>query len=361
MNRVGKLVLCAWLAVPTLVMAQDNAWEVEVHAGGLFTPDVSGGTGSLPPVGSSFTTPGGFQSRVVSSWFFGDGAQLLNGVAGSNPGFNVSQRITPLDVVLNNPLADRTGGGSFGFRVSRQLMPRIVAEFNFDYASTPFEARGGVQSGLEGTAASFAPVFEALLPAPLFVGRNPRASSSLEIGDGSEIIVTGVVRINLLTQGRIIPYAAAGAGVTNYRGEGPVAVLDGGYSFLLFGVAPFNERDTVNMRQTFEESAPVGVFGGGVNVYLTVRSGIRVDARVHLGPARDEVLLNATPVVTVTPAGSLVFSSTNPSLSFNSLAGASTTLSPSSLSGRAITDFKTFEASGTRQQVLLSVGYFYRF
>ena len=360
MNRVGKLVLCAWLAVPALVMAQDNAWEVEVHAGGLFTPDISGGTTSLPPAGGPFTTVPPFQSRQVSSWFYGDGAQLLNGVAAS-PAFLTSQRITPLDSVLNNPLADRTGGGSFGFRVSRQFMPRLVAEFNFDYASTPFEARAGVQPGLESTAASFRPVFEALLPAPLFVGRNPSASSSLEIGDGSEIVVTGVVRINLLTRGRIIPYATAGAGVTNYRGEGPVAGVDGAYSFALLGVFPFNERDTVTVRQTFDESAPVGVFGGGANVYLTARSGVRVDARVHVGPSRDEVLLNATPVVTATASGSFVFSSTNPSLSFNSLAGASVTLPPSSLSGRAITDFTTFEASGTRQQVLLSVGYFYRF
>ena len=121
---------------------------------------------------------------------------------------------------------------------------------------------------------------------------------------------------------RIIPYATAGAGVTRYRGEGPVAGMNGGYSFAARGIFPFNERDDVTVRQTFDESAPVGVFGGGVNLYLTARSGVRVDARVHVGPSRDEVLLNATPVVTATASGSFVFSATNPSLSFNSLVQA---------------------------------------
>jgi hypothetical protein len=294
----------------------------------------------------------------VSSWFFGDGAQLLNAAASASP-FTTGQRITPLDAVLNNPLADRQGGPNFGFRVSRGLTPRFVAEFNFDYASTPFEARPGVQSGLQTTAASFAPVFEAFLPSALFVGRSPSAASSLEIVDGSEIVLTGTVRINLLTQGRIIPYATAGAGVTKYQGEGPVADLNGGYSFILMGVFRFNERDDVSVRQTFDESAPVGVFGGGANLYLTARSGLRVDARVHVGPSRDEVLLSATPEVTATASGTWVFSATNPSLSFNSLDLPQ--LPPSSLSGAAIADFKTFEASGTRTQVFLSIGYFLRF
>jgi len=359
MNRQWMLVLWAVLSAPAAGMAQGNAWEVEVHGGRLFTPDITGGSGSLPAPGSPFTTTPGFGSRRVSSWFFGDGAQLLNGVA-SFPVFNTSSRITPLDPVLNNPLADRKGGGSVGFRVSRDITPRVGAEFNFDYASTPFEARASAVSGLNATSVSFRPVFEGILPAALFVGRNPNATNTIQAGDASEITGTGAVRINLLTQGRLIPYATAGAGFTRHRGDDPAATVEGGYSFQLFGVFPFNERDSVSLRQTVDETVFVGVVGGGVNAYLTQRSGIRVDIRAHLGKTTDRVLLDANPSVTTAAAASFIFSVSNPGISFSSFPQPSI-FPPSSLSGPAVDDFTTFEVSRTRRQVLLTFGYFVRF
>ncbi|HET9358995.1 MAG TPA: hypothetical protein VFO58_04560, partial [Vicinamibacterales bacterium] len=195
----------------------------------------------------------------------------------------------------------------------------------------------------------------------LFVGANPSATSSLQVDDGgSEITATGPVRFELLTRGRFTPYVTGGAGVTRLSGNGPMATVDGGYSFLFFGVFPFDEHDTVVLTQTFDELVFIGVLGGGINIAINARSGIRADARVHIGSTTDRVEMDATPRVT---PGSPIFqvaSVTTPSLSFSNIAPPNP-FPPSSLSGPAITDFTTFEASGARSQFLWSVGYYFRF
>lgn len=356
MRPANLLVLCAILSAPAAAAAQVGPWEVEVHGGTLVTPAIPSGDASLPPPGPTFLTAFGFQSRSVSSWFVGDGAQLLNDVSAA---FGSTTRITPLDPVANNPLADRKGGLNVGFRVGRRITPRLVAEFNFDYAGTSFEERAGVRSGLTATSASFGPTFLPILSPPFFfVGANPSATSSLEVEGGSEITATGTVRFDLLTRGRFTPYVTGGAGVARLSGNGPMATMNGGYSFLFFGIAPYDERDTVALTQTFDESVFIGVFGGGVNIAINPRSGIRVDARVHLGSATDRVELDATP--RVTPGGNAQISSgTTPSIAFSN--SAQPTPNPSSLSGPAIVDFTTFEASGVRTQFLWGVGYYFRF
>ena len=92
-------------------MAQGGGWEIEVHGGGSLTSSLSGGTSDLPDPGALLATRGA-PSRRISSWFFGDGSQLLNEAA-AGFGFPfppVSERITPLDSVLANPLAERQNG-----------------------------------------------------------------------------------------------------------------------------------------------------------------------------------------------------------------------------------------------------------
>jgi hypothetical protein len=359
MRYVNALALCVVLSAPAAVSAQVGPWEVEVHAGTVTMPEIPSGTSSLPPPGATFAPFPGLQSRQVSSWFVGDGAQLLNGIAAA---FGTPGRITPLDPVANNPLADRKGGLDIGFRVGRRITPRLVAEFNFDYASAPFEERAGVQTGLTATSASFGPTFSPiLLPSFVFVGANPNATSSLEVDDGgSEITATGTVRFDLLTRGRFIPYVTGGAGVTQLKGDGPTATVDGAYSFLFGGVFPFDERDAVALTQTFDESVFIGVFGGGVNIAINPRSGIRVDVRVHVGSTTDRVEMDATPRLTPATPNVQIFSGTTPSLSFSNFSQPSPA-PPSSLSGPAINDFTTFEASGVRSQFLWSVGYYFRF
>jgi hypothetical protein len=364
-------MVLAWAAVsfvPSSALAQ--RWEVEVHGGWLSVPEISGGTTSLPAPGATFTTfpgvVGGPSSRRVSSWLFGDGSQLLNSIVGSNPGFNQPQRITPLDSVLNNPLADRKSGGNVGFRVSRDLTPRFTAEFNFDYAQTPIELRAGVQSGLDTTTGSFRTVFQndLFLPPLTFVGKTVTASNSVQVEDGSEILTTGAIRVNLLTHGRFRPYVTGGAGVVKQRGSAPTASATGAYSFQLtvpgLGSFPMSERDVVAIRQTFDESMFVGLVGGGVHIPVNQRSGIRFDVRAHLGSTTDRTLVSATPNVAVAAAAFQIASFTNPSLSFSSFA-QNIPVPPSSLSGPTITDFTTFDASKTRTHTLVAFGYYFRF
>jgi hypothetical protein len=357
---VAALALAGALLTPAFAAAQ--VWEVEVHGGWLTTPEVSGGTTGLPAPGETFTTLGPFQSRRVSSWLVGDGADLMNAIASSNPGFNLPLRITPLDSVANTPLASRRSGGSAGFRVGRELTRQFVVEFNFDYASTPYEARGHVQSGLDATTSSFRTLLqnEVLLPSAIFVGKAITSSNALSVEGGSETLVTGAVRFNILTQGRLRPYVTGGGGVARYGGDSPTATAQSGYTFRFLNVSPFDERDAVVLTQTFDESGFVGLVGGGVSVYLRPTSGIRGDVRAHIGASTERVLLDATPSFTPGTPSIFFASLTSPSLSFSNFPQPSAS-PPSSLSGPAIVDFVSFESSKTKAQVTWSIGYFFRF
>ena len=132
------VLLCAVLLVPVSVTGQTGAWEIGVHAGGAFSDALGGGTGSVPGPSSPFTTVAGRPSRRVSSWFFGDGAELLNGTAAA---LGLSNRITSLDAVVTNPFAERQDGGSFGVRVSRDITSRVAAEVSVDVVSSRPEKR----------------------------------------------------------------------------------------------------------------------------------------------------------------------------------------------------------------------------
>src|SRR5580692_6056759 len=65
-----------------------HKWEIELHGGGMLATAPGDGTGALPGPGPAITTPftipaGVSTGRVVSSWYFGDGASLLNQAASS--------------------------------------------------------------------------------------------------------------------------------------------------------------------------------------------------------------------------------------------------------------------------------------
>src|SRR5262249_43327356 len=78
---------------------RDHRWEIEVHGGGMFSTNPTGGTTFLTPTGAAFTTTSFGTSRQESSFLYGDGAQLVNGfiVAASL----ASPPIAPLDGNFN--------------------------------------------------------------------------------------------------------------------------------------------------------------------------------------------------------------------------------------------------------------------
>ena len=83
---VPGLIVAGLLQGPGIAAAQpapERKWEVEVHGGGIRSTTPTDGTGALPAPGPTIpsTFVGGGATRAVSSWYFGDGAALLNQAA----------------------------------------------------------------------------------------------------------------------------------------------------------------------------------------------------------------------------------------------------------------------------------------
>ena len=109
-NRFCVLAVCLASAAASPAAAQTaGKWEIEFHGGGMLPTNPAGGTVSLPPQGELFTSvtnvpalgPAVHASRRQSSWYFGDGAILFNGLADTLVANNQAQfsgRITPLDL-----------------------------------------------------------------------------------------------------------------------------------------------------------------------------------------------------------------------------------------------------------------------
>ena len=138
---------------------QTPKWEVEIHSGGLFSTNPTGGTVGLPAPGQPFMTvpatptTAPLPSRYEPSWYFGDGTLLFNQAAialGQLP-----DQIVPLDSVLARPLGEHRGGGSVGVRVSRVLTPRVTAELSVDYGSATLRITPANREAIETTRASF--------------------------------------------------------------------------------------------------------------------------------------------------------------------------------------------------------------
>src|SRR5687768_5502532 len=75
-------------------------WEIGVYGGSAWTSLPSDGDATLPPPGPSFTTFNAIPSRRVASWFFSDGALLMNQLQATRPLPLGRSMVVPLDSVL---------------------------------------------------------------------------------------------------------------------------------------------------------------------------------------------------------------------------------------------------------------------
>ena len=345
-------------------------WEIEGHAGGAFESSAAGGTSSLPPAGAAFTTYLGLSSRRASSWYFGDGAVLMNQILASFRSITATGRITSLDPALTQAGASRSSGAGFGFRVGRAITPRFGAEFTLDAARAPLKLTDALRSSVETSRASFIDAWNdrtgVINTGGGVVFTNPSVTSVSSFDDerGRRVFATGALTVNLVTRGRLTPYVTAGAGLVANTGGAPSATVTGNYRFTsLNAAAPgtfqVDETDSVAIRIVpTRDRAPVGVFGGGVRIAGSPRWGIRADVRAYVGTNTIDTLVDATPrVATATPSG-YIASTLTPSLQFsnNPSTGQSSTLS-----GPPIAGFRTFAGSETAPHVVGSVGYFVRF
>lgn len=346
--RFAAVTLALAIAVP--VSAADRNWEVEVHGGYLLSSNPSGGAGALPGVNSS-------SAAVVPSWYFGDGALLLNQALVS---IRLNPTIVALDPVLQSAFVERRSGGSFGVRISRILNPRFSAEFALDEAFGTLAVSAASRVGFDRTRDSFVTAWNTLLS-----GRGPQTVASVAtIGDsaGRQRFATGALLINLGSGAKLKPYAAVGAGVVTNLNGAPNARLVGSYQFsfqFLPGIpilAPtFHETDTVTVRSSVG-NAFTGVLGGGFKYGLSERWGVQADVRDHLSRNNVSSTLTATPASEMLfPGGVLIIFSTPP------LRFSTSPNTPSTLGGTPVSEFTTFRGTGVRNQVKLTVGLFWKF
>jgi hypothetical protein len=315
-------------------------WEIEFH-GGIFKSHQSGTSVNLPSA-QTYSLAGsgarGLTSSRVSSWYFGDGAEIV-GLSSS------------LDPILGK-LIVRPQRQIFGIRVSRALRKRVAVEFTFD--------RGGrlaigdnALAQVESARASFYDVWKRVsVP-----GNTPSTSvSTVSRYGGHQIFTTGAILISSAKAHKVSPFLALGAGVLSSSGNTPRVTLVGSY-----GGPDAQETDTVhlNLAQT-RNHAFTGVLGAGIKIYLSRRAGIRLDARTYLYSNPITTLLYANH--TNTPDAAWVVNAMGgTSVPFLQRLTGPGISAYSTLSGPSLSGFRTFYGTGLQLQIPVTLGFFWRF
>jgi hypothetical protein len=337
-------------------------WEVEVHGGVIAGANPSDGMAGLPPAAEVFTTVTARTSRRVSSWFFGDGAALLNDV---NNALNVrTARITPLDPFLTRAATDREVGGRFGVRLGYAFTPKISAELNIDATTATLSFSEAMLTGIEASRSSFRTAWLGLISTGngvVFVEENVSAATIPSDARARQVFTTGTIKVNLRERGRLLPYVSVGGGVVSSAGVKPTIAMVGNYRFAslnVIGPGRFlvNETDTVTI-SVANRRGFASELGGGITIWTSNRSGVRADLRAFVAQNTIDLLLDANPQVALQGATGVIASATTPSVQFANL----TSSTRSSLSGPPIERFITFAGSGSQIQIAFSAGYFVRF
>jgi hypothetical protein len=264
--------------------------------------------------------------------------------------------VTPLDSLLQGFLAERERGASFGIRLRRAITRRrLGVEVAVDYERSSLVLSPSVLAGIEATRASYGPAFSALIGTGPFVAPTVTSVSTTHETEGSQILTTGALTVNLMTEGRAIPYVTAGAGFAVRTGGTPGASLEGHYQFQTLGRFPMNETDRVSLQTAVDESA-VGVFGGGLKFSLASRWGVQFDLRALISKVSIETTLDTNSRASPSAPAAAAASLSTPSLQFSN--GG---VGPSSLSGPALNGFRTFEGSSWQNRMNVSAGLFLKF
>jgi hypothetical protein len=307
---------------------------------------------TLPPAGAALVTSNPtFPSRETPSWFFGDGAALLNGV---NAAFDRSARIVPLDAAFA-PLAS-SRAPVFGVRVRRPLSARYALEASVDVQASSGVRADALPAIVEASRASFTAAFDDLLATGPFTGASVAANAATQAGSRREIALTGALVRTFRPSRALAPYVTVGGGVIAGTGSLPSAALDARYRFSVLGELPIDETDRVSFRYA-RGAAFAGVLGAGVRRDLSSTWALRVDGRVLLGPDPTRVLVDAEPSsVRGVPAG-FIESFTNPGVQFSN---DPATGRRSTLSGAGLQGFEVFKG-GFQARTLVTVGVARRF
>ena len=327
-------------------------WEVSFHGGfatGSATPD---GVSSTPPAGETFTMADGLTpTRAVSSWYFGDGASLLNQVLQFR---GVTARLDSLHLP-GWTAASRQSGLQIGARIARRVKGGVWFEGGVDLGLDPLGFDSEVRDRVENTRADFETAFKALAASAAAIIATSTVTSTADFNpNGQRLIVSGVVQYR--GDGPVMrPYLLAGMGAAAAFGDPATLTLTGTYRFTPPGQPAIEETDTV--RLGYEASGSiVWILGGGMMRDLSKSSAYRVEVRLLSSSTKLSGGLDAEPSrLTASPGGALVLNGTTPGLQFSS-----STIRPT-LSGAAIRGFDAFTGEGRAYQWVISAAYVRRF
>ena len=351
--RRNVLALLILTCTPASAAGQVPGWEIEGYGGVVAARTASEGSRTLPASGPPLVTSNPiFPSHQIPSWFFGDGASLLNGLNGE---LGAAGRITPLDAAFA-PLGSSRAGAA-GVRVRRRFSDRISAEISVDTLTASDDRISDLATAVESTRATFKTAFGDLLRTGPFSGVVvDAASTSPMAARRRDTAVTLAVSARFRPWGSLVPYATVGGGVMTGAGSLPSASLEGHYRFSILGEVPIDETDRVSLRYT-RRAAFVAVLGGGVQRDVAGRWSLRVDARVLAGPDTTRVFVDATPSSARSGPSGFVESFTNPGVQFSN---DPSTGRRSTLSGPALQAFEVF-SGGLQARRLVTVGIVRRF
>ena len=335
-----------------------SGWELEGYGGLLIVRRGGDGRTALPEAGPPLTSTSPiFPVRRTPSWFFGDGALMLNQALDA---LDLDARIVPLDAALTSLDAANTSGAAFGARLRRGLTPRVDAEISLDVmagsASLPDEFTSAAADGAESFEAAMASLFAS---GP-FTGTDVAARTIAGGGSTRELALTGALHIRLRRQAALTPYVTVGGGLIAGVGDGEALTIEGRYRTTIdvpdgAGV-PIDETDRVTLRSRRGRTF-VGSVGAGVRRDAGGGWAVHVDGRVLVGADTTQLRIDADPVVAPgTPAG-VIETFTHPSLQFSN---DPSTGRESSLGG-GLDGFEAFRGDGLSTRVLITVGLVRRF
>jgi hypothetical protein len=357
----GRLAAQTSEGSPTHARGQDlppkplsRSWQIEYEfglaAGMALGPGRAHG---LPAPGPAFSTLSGSRpSRRVHSWYFGDGAALLNEVLAAA---GRASQMTPLDDMLMTQALD--GGATWvaGFRVVRGATRRVSIEAGVDLGPAALSLSERALAQVEAVRASFVTALGALFDDPRFINPSVESSASIRTTGGYRVNLTGAVRLHIPAAGRLTPYVVVGGGGSFNFGQGPSVSLTGRYTFMAvgFGSRVWDEMDQLIVRYQLPAARLLAVAGGGLSYELDRRRGIVFDGRFQATPNPVATVLEARPV-RATGANGTLSTLTLPSIQFSSF-GAS----PSSL-GLNLAEFSSHSGAISTNAVL-SVRYYVRY
>src|SRR5262249_8919659 len=148
------------------------------------------------------------------------------------------------------------------------------------------------------------------------------STPSIDSGNAHQLFTTGALVVNLKPGARLAPFVTFGAGWIAVRGDLPSASLTGNYQFNGPSGAPFNETDTVLLRDTRTRNSFAGILGGGIKYRVTPRWGLRFDARAFVSGNSGSTTLDAAPNVALgqLPGGRVTLNA-EPTIQFGNSAG----------------------------------------